>query len=109
MKRPDLPLADIARMIKGREPGFQSIPDLLGHIAQSVQADVIQLGIDLGTGYRRDFFIEQSAESDLLSDSSHPPFVITRETRVRRSPSPSGLVAAPDWNRRGGRIRPTVR
>lgn len=97
MKRPDLPLADIARMIKGREPGFQSIPDLLGHIAQSVQADVIQLGIDLGTGYRRDFFIEQAAESDLLSDSSHPPFVITRETRVRRNPSPSGLVAAPDW------------
>lgn len=97
MTRPVWTPADITRVMNKQESGFQSLSDLLGLIAQSVQADAIQLGIDLGTGYRRDYFIKQAAGAELLSDASHPPFVITRETRVQRDPSPSGLVASPEW------------
>ena len=97
MIRPVWTPTEITRAINKQEPGCQSLSDLLGLIAQSVQADAIQLGIDQGTGYRRDYFIKQAAGAEFLSDASHPPFVITRETRVRRDPSPSGLVASPEW------------
>jgi len=84
------------------DPHTQTLPDLLGLIAHSVQADAIQLGIDLGTGYRRDYFIAPAAETRLLADQADPPFVVMRETRAqqgssRRPSCPSGLVAAPDW------------
>lgn len=74
-----------------------SLPDLLRLIAQSVDADLIQLGIDLGTGYRRDCFVEQGAEMASFAELSPPLFVVTRDTRIQRSASPSGLVAMPSW------------
>ncbi|HEY9097531.1 MAG TPA: hypothetical protein VIN38_01535 [Thiobacillus sp.] len=97
MIRPVWTPTEITQAMNSQAPGVQSLSDLLGLIAQSVQADAIQLGIDQGTGYRRDYFIKQTAGAEFLSDASHPPFVITRETRVQRDPSPSGLVASPEW------------
>jgi DNA-binding CsgD family transcriptional regulator len=78
-------------------PGFHSLADILGIIAHSVQVDAIQLGIDLGTGYRRDCYVAQAAAPGLLSGQPVPPFMVMRETRRRRCSTPPGLVAAPDW------------
>ena len=96
---PRVPLspAEIIGAFTGSAARIQTLPDLLGLIAQSVQADMIQLGVDLGTGYRRDCFIEQEAEICHLADHADPPFVVMRETRVRRRSSPSGLIATPEW------------
>lgn len=88
---------DILDLVNGSTQGRPSLPDLLGLIAQSVDADLIQVGIDIGTGYRRDCFVEQNAEIARFSDSALPPFVVTRETRVQRSASPSGLIATSNW------------
>ncbi|MBT9567621.1 MAG: helix-turn-helix transcriptional regulator [Thiobacillus sp.] len=88
---------DILDLVNGSTQGRPSLPDLLGLIAQSVDADLIQVGIDIGTGYRRDCFVEQNTEIANFSDVSQPPFVVTRETRVQRSASPSGLIATPNW------------
>lgn len=87
--------AKIAGAILQRASGIQSLPDLLGSIAQSVQADVIQIGIDLGTGYWRDYFIGQATVTGALTDLSDPPFVVMRETHTRRPSRPHGLIAAP--------------
>lgn len=73
-----------------------ALPDLLRLIAQSVDADLIQVGIDMGTGYRRDCFIEQNLEIAGFAELSTPLFVVTRENRVQRSASPSGLIATPN-------------
>ena len=98
MTRPVPPFqTDVLDLVNGPTQSRPSLPDLLGLIAQSVDADLIQVGIDMGTGYRRDCFIEQSAEIASFSDQSQPPFVVTRETRILRCTSPSGLVATPNW------------
>lgn len=96
-RRATLSPTDVINALTQRTAGWQALPDLLGLIAQSVRVDAIQLGIDLGTGYRRDYFIEQAAATCLLSDQTDPPFVMTREMRARRHSSPAGLVAAPGW------------
>ena len=96
-QRTSLSPTDVIGAFTGSAAPIQTLPDLLGLIAQSVQADMIQLGLDLGTGYRRDCFIEQEAEMCSLADDTDPPFVVMRETRVRRRSNPSGLIAAPDW------------
>ncbi len=80
----------------GQPPSIRSLPDVLALVAQSVQADVIQLDIDQGTGYWRDYFIEPAGGPRLAGDPEHPPFVILRETRTLHRASPPGLVAAPD-------------
>lgn len=87
----------ILDLVNGSMQARPSLPDLLGLIAQSVDADLIQVGIDLGTGYRRDCFVEQSAQIAGFSEVSQPPFVVTREARVQRSASPSGLIATANW------------
>lgn len=96
-RRPTTPPAPAFDVAHGRMPGFQTLPDLLELIAQRMRADAIQLGIDHGTGYRRDYFIEQTADAALLSDLAAPPFVIMRETRIQRHASPAGLIATPEW------------
>ncbi|MFP5419069.1 MAG: helix-turn-helix transcriptional regulator [Gammaproteobacteria bacterium] len=89
--------ADLLNRLSGATHGQPSLPDLLGLIAQSVDADLIQIGIDLGTGYRRDCFVEQNAEIASFAHTAQPPFVVTRETRVQRSTSPSGLIGTANW------------
>lgn len=80
-----------------RAPGLHSLADILRILAGSVQADAIQLGVDMGTGYRRHCYIAQDSESSLLLDQPVPPFMVMRETRRRRHSSPPGIVAAPGW------------
>lgn len=96
--------SELLDLVSGSTEDRPSLPDLLGHIARSVDADLIQVGIDLGTGYRRDCFIEQNAEMASFADLSPPLFVVTRETRVQRKASPSGLIATP--NRLDQRVLP---
>lgn len=74
----------------------QTLPDILGLIAGNLQADLVQLGIDTGSGYRRACFVGHNADSRLLADAELPPFVVMREARRRRRALPSGLVAAPE-------------
>lgn len=80
-----------------RPPDEQTLLALLGLIANSVQADAIQIGIDQGAGYRRDCFIAPDCPHCLLSEEATPPFVVMREARVRRQSNPSGLVADSAW------------
>ncbi|MCA1978575.1 MAG: hypothetical protein LDL19_04995 [Thiobacillus sp.] len=97
MTSPPSPIDDLGRFSVRPVPE-RTLGELLRLIAQSVRADAIQLGIDLGTGYRRDCFLAQGLDPCLPAGHVHtaPPFVILRESRVHRPPSPSGLVAAPD-------------
>ncbi len=94
-RRAPSPLAE-ASPHPGPLSTIRSLPDVLALVAQSVQADVVQLDIDQGTGYWRDCFIEPASGARLAGDPEHPPFVILRETRSLHRASPPGLVAAPD-------------
>lgn len=94
-RRTPPPLAEAAPH-HGPLPSIRSLPDVLALVAQSVQADIIQLDIDQGTGYWRDCFIEPANGPRQPGDPEHPPFVILRETRSLHRASPPGLVASPD-------------
>lgn len=87
-----LPPTEAIGAFTRRAPALGSLPDLLGLIAQSIQADMIQLGIDLGTGYRRDCFIGQTLDAGSPSDRA-----VMREMSAQPSSSLPSLAAPPDW------------
>lgn len=94
MTRTAYPPGDSAPFrLRTPSPGFTALPDLLAFVARSARVDTIQLGIDLGTGYRRDSFVDSAQDEGASVDS---PFVILRDTRAGRPSNPSGLIAAPE-------------
>ena len=71
-----LPTADLVGALYNHVGGFQALSGLLGLVADSVGADVVQVGIDLGHGYHHDCCI------DIPGGGSQPPHLwISDSTR----------------------------